>query len=146
MLVWVLVLASPVISGPSPEYLTLLDAAKTEGKVAIGGFGFDPEEVMTLEKGFQKRFGFPIKITHDPTHIRDIPPKVIAGGFDVVEVNVAGGIRSWSQSGGWSRSTGRCSTPNFRSWKKSTGGGQPRTSRVSSTSTASLASCITPHW
>jgi iron(III) transport system substrate-binding protein len=80
-------------SGPSPEYQKLLDAAKAEGKIAIGGFGFDPEEVATLEKGFKKRFGFPVKITHDPTHIRDLPPKVIAGGFDAVEVNVAGGYQ-----------------------------------------------------
>lgn len=93
-LVWVTTwMASPAISGPGSEYLALLDAAKAEGKVAIGGFGFDPEEVTTLEKGFQKRFGFPVKIAHDPTHIRDIPPKVIAGGFDVVEVNVAGGYQ-----------------------------------------------------
>ena len=93
-LVWVTMwMASPAISGPGSEYLALLDAAKAEGKVAIGGFGFDPEEVTTLEKGFQKRFGFPVKIAHDPTHIRDIPPKVIAGGFDVVEVNVAGGYQ-----------------------------------------------------
>jgi ABC-type Fe3+ transport system substrate-binding protein len=94
VLVWVLILsASPVISGSRSEYLALLEAAKAEGKVAIGGFGFDPEEVTTLEKGFLKRFGFPVTITHDPTHIRDIPPKVIAGGFDVVEVNVAGGYQ-----------------------------------------------------
>ena len=50
-----------------------------EGEVAIGGFGFDPEEVTTLEKGFQKRFGFPVKITHDPTHIRDIPLRLLLG-------------------------------------------------------------------
>jgi iron(III) transport system substrate-binding protein len=94
VLVWMLISsAPPAISGPSPEYQALLEAAKAEGKVAIGGFGFDPEEVTTLEKGFRKRFGFPVKITHDPTHIRDIPPKVIAGGFDVVEVNVAGGYQ-----------------------------------------------------
>src|SRR5262245_51384287 len=93
-LVWVAMwMASLAISGPSSEYLALLDAAKAEGKVAIGGFGFDPKEVTTLEKGFQRRFGFPVKIAHDPTHIRDIPPKVIAGGFDVVEVNVAGGYQ-----------------------------------------------------
>jgi iron(III) transport system substrate-binding protein len=85
--------AATVVPGPSPEYLTLLEAAKAEGKVAIGGFGFDPEEVATLEKGFKKRFGFPVKISHDPTHIRDLPPKVIAGGFDAVEVNVGGGYQ-----------------------------------------------------
>jgi iron(III) transport system substrate-binding protein len=78
---------------PTPAYLALLTAARTEGKAVIGGFAFDPEEITTLEKGFQKRFGFPVKLTHDPTHIRDIPPKVIAGGFDVVEVNVAGGYQ-----------------------------------------------------
>jgi iron(III) transport system substrate-binding protein len=78
-------------AGPSPEYLALLEAARAEGKATIGGFAFDPEEIATLEKGFKKRFGFPIKLTHDPTHIRDLPPKVIAGGFDVVELNVAGG-------------------------------------------------------
>ncbi len=78
-------------ASPSPEYLALLEAAKAEGKATIGGFAFDPEEIATLEKGFKKRFGFPIKLTHDPTHIRDLPPKVIAGGFDVVELNVAGG-------------------------------------------------------
>src|SRR5499427_6134402 len=80
---------SAVAAGPSPEYLALLEAAKAEGKATIGGFAFDPEEIATLEKGFKKRFGFPVKLTHDPTHIRDLPPKVIAGGFDVVEVNVA---------------------------------------------------------
>jgi iron(III) transport system substrate-binding protein len=85
--------ASGATPGPSSEYPKLLDAAKAEGKIAIGGFGFDPEEVATLEKGFKKRFGFPVKITHDPTHIRDLPPKVIAGGFDAVEVNVAGGYQ-----------------------------------------------------
>ena len=68
-------LASAATPGPSSEYQKLLDAAKIEGKVAIGGFGFDPEEVATLEKGFNKRFGFSVKITHDPTHIRDIPPR-----------------------------------------------------------------------
>jgi hypothetical protein len=91
-LVGLLVIAgSAVAAGPSPEYLALLEAAKAEGKATIGGFAFDPEEIATLEKGFKKRFGFPVKLTHDPTHIRDLPPKVIAGGFDVVEVNVAGG-------------------------------------------------------
>ena len=91
-LVGMLVIAgSAVAAGPSPEYLALLEAAKAEGKATIGGFAFDPEEIATLEKGFKKRFGFPVKLTHDPTHIRDLPPKVIAGGFDVVEVNVAGG-------------------------------------------------------
>jgi iron(III) transport system substrate-binding protein len=89
----ILLFAATATAGPRPEYLTLLEAAKAEGKVAIGGFGFDPEEVTTLEKGFKKRFGFPVKITHDPTHIRDLPPKVIAGGFDAVEVNVAGGYQ-----------------------------------------------------
>jgi iron(III) transport system substrate-binding protein len=89
----IVLLASTVSPGPSPEYLALLEAAKAEGKVAIGGFAFSPEEVATLEKGFHKRFGFPVKITHDPTHIRDLPPKVIAGGFDAVEVNVAGGYQ-----------------------------------------------------
>jgi iron(III) transport system substrate-binding protein len=93
-------LASAATPGPGPAYQKLLDAAKVEGKVAIGGFGFDPEEVTTLEKGFQKRFGFPVKITHDPTHIRDLPPKVIAGGFDVVEVNVAGGYQIWESERG----------------------------------------------
>jgi hypothetical protein len=78
-------------TGPSPEYLTLLEVAKAEGKATIGGFAFDPEEIVTLEKGFKKRFGFALKLIHDPTHIRDLPPKVIAGGFDVVELNVAGG-------------------------------------------------------
>ena len=91
-LVGMLVIArSAAAAGPSPEYLALLEAAKAEGKATIGGFAFDPEEIATLEKGFKKRFGFPIKLTHDPTHIRDLPPKVIAGGFDVVELNVAGG-------------------------------------------------------
>ena len=91
-LVGMLVIAgSAVAAGPSPEYLALLEAAKAEGKATIGGFAFDPEEIATLEKGFKKRFGFPVKLNHDPTHIRDLPPKVIAGGFDVVEVNVAGG-------------------------------------------------------
>src|SRR5262245_66271015 len=91
-LVGMLVIAgSAGAAGPSPEYLALLEAAKAEGKATIGGFAFDPEEIATLEKGFKKRFGFPVKLTHDPTHIRDLPPKVIAGGFDVVEVNVAGG-------------------------------------------------------
>jgi iron(III) transport system substrate-binding protein len=93
-------LASAATPGPGSAYQKLLDAAKIEGKVAIGGFGFDPEEVTTLEKGFQKRFGFPVKITHDPTHIRDLPPKVIAGGFDVVEVNVAGGYQIWESERG----------------------------------------------
>src|SRR5918995_710945 len=93
-------LASAATPGPSSAYQKLLDTAKIEGKVAIGGFGFDPEEVATLEKGFQKRFGFPVKITHDPTHIRDLPPKVIAGGFDVVEVNVAGGYQIWESERG----------------------------------------------
>jgi iron(III) transport system substrate-binding protein len=96
----ILLLASATSSGPSPDYQTLLDAAKAEGKVALGGFGFDPEEVTTLEQGFKKRFGFPVKITHDPTHIRDLPPKVIAGGFDVVEVNVAGGYQIWESERG----------------------------------------------
>ncbi len=82
---------SGVAADPSPAYLALLEAAKAEGKAVMGGFAFDPEEIATLEKGFKQRFGFPVKLTHDPTHIRDIPPKVIAGGFDVVEVNVAGG-------------------------------------------------------
>src|ERR687887_1179913 len=91
-LVGMLVLAEgAVAAGPPPEYLALLEAAKAEGKATIGGFAFDPEEIATLEKGFKRRFGFPIKLTHDPTHIRDLPPKVIAGGFDVVELNVAGG-------------------------------------------------------
>ncbi|HSX82131.1 MAG TPA: hypothetical protein VLQ80_26670, partial [Candidatus Saccharimonadia bacterium] len=91
-MVGMLVIAgSAVAAGPSPEYLALLEAARAEGKAVIGGFAFDPEEITTLEKGFKKRFGFPVKLTHDPTHIRDLPPKVIAGGFDVVEVNVAGG-------------------------------------------------------
>jgi hypothetical protein len=54
---------------PSPAYLALLEAARAEGKAVIGGFAFDPEEVATLEKGFKKRFGFPVKLTHDPTHI-----------------------------------------------------------------------------
>ena len=91
-LVGMLVIAgSTRAAGPSPEYLALLEAAKAEGKAIIGGFAFDPEEIATLEKGFKKRFGFPVKLTHDPTHIRDLPPKVIAGGFDVVELNVAGG-------------------------------------------------------
>jgi ABC-type Fe3+ transport system substrate-binding protein len=80
-----------VAAEPGPEYLALLAAAKTEGKAVLGGFGFEPEDLATLEKGFKKRFGFPVKLTHDPTHIRDLPPKVVAGGFDVVEVNVAGG-------------------------------------------------------
>jgi iron(III) transport system substrate-binding protein len=94
VLSWMSVLwGSPALASASPDYLALLETAKTEGKVAIGGFGFDPEEVTVLEKGFQKRFGFPVKITHDPTHIRDLPPKVVAGGFDVVEVNVAGGYQ-----------------------------------------------------
>jgi len=90
----VVLLVSPgngVTADPSPAYLALLEAAKAEGKAVIGGFAFDPEEIATLEKGFKQRFGFPVKLTHDPTHIRDLPPKVIAGGFDVVEVNVAGG-------------------------------------------------------
>ncbi len=82
---------SGVAADPSPAYLALLEAAKAEGKAVMGGFAFDPEEIATLEKGFKQRFGFPVKLTHDPTHIRDLPPKVIAGGFDVVEVNVAGG-------------------------------------------------------
>src|SRR5262245_20900871 len=82
---------SAVAADPNPAYLALLEAAKAEGKAVIGGFAFDPEEIATLEKGFKQRFGFPVKLTHDPTHIRDLPPKVIAGGFDVVEVNVAGG-------------------------------------------------------
>jgi iron(III) transport system substrate-binding protein len=82
---------SAVAADPSPAYLALLEAAKAEGTAVIGGFAFDPEDIATLEKGFKKRFGFPVKLTHDPTHIRDLPPKVIAGGFDVVEVNVAGG-------------------------------------------------------
>ena len=100
-LVGMLVIArSAVAAGPSPEYLALLEAAKAEGKATIGGFAFDPEEIATLEKGFKKRFGFPVKLTHDPTHIRDLPPKVIAGGFDVVELNVAGGIRSWNHHEG----------------------------------------------
>jgi iron(III) transport system substrate-binding protein len=90
MLLAALAIAAPE---PSPEYLALLQAAKVEGKAVIGGFAFDPEEVATLEKGFKQRFGFPVKITHDPTHIRDIPPKVIAGGFDVVHLNVAGGYQ-----------------------------------------------------
>jgi ABC-type Fe3+ transport system substrate-binding protein len=93
MVVSMLALAAVAIGGPSPEYLALLEAAKAEGKVAIGGFAFDPEEVETLAKGFKKRFGFPVKIASDPTHIRDIPPKVIAGGFDVVELNVGGGYQ-----------------------------------------------------
>src|SRR2546427_7611198 len=90
----VVLLVTPVgavAAAPSPAYLALLEAAKAEGKAVIGGFAFDPEEIATLEKGFKKRFGFPVKLTHDPTHIRDLPPKVIAGGFDVVELNVAGG-------------------------------------------------------
>ena len=82
---------SGVAADPSPAYLALLEAAKAEGKAVMGGFAFDPEEIATLGKGFKQRFGFPVKLTHDPTHIRDLPPKVIAGGFDVVEVNVAGG-------------------------------------------------------
>src|SRR6266446_8754647 len=91
-IVGMLVIAgSGVAADPSPAYLALLEAAKAEGTAVIGGFAFDPEEITTLEKGFKKRFGFPVKLTHDPTHIRDLPPKVIAGGFDVVEVNVAGG-------------------------------------------------------
>ena len=89
-----------VAAGPSPAYLALLEAAKAEGKAVIGGFAFDPEEIATLEKGFKKRFGFPVKLTHDPTHIRDLPPKVIAGGFDVVEVNVAGGHQILESSRG----------------------------------------------
>jgi len=84
-------LVGVVTAAPSPAYVALLEAAKAEGKAVIGGFAFDPEEIATLEKGFKKRFGFPVKLSHDPTHIRDLPPKVIAGGFDVVEVNVAGG-------------------------------------------------------
>ena len=71
--------------------LGLLEAAKAEGKATIGGFAFDPKEIATLEKGFKKRFGFPIKLNHNPTHIRDLPPKVIAGGFDVVETPVPTG-------------------------------------------------------
>ena len=91
MVVMLVTSGSAGAAGPSPEYRALLEAAKTEGKATIGGFTFDPEEIVTLEKGFKKRFGFPVKLTHDPTHIRDLPPKVIAGGFDVVQVNVAGG-------------------------------------------------------
>lgn len=91
-LLW-LALAAVVAADPTPEYLALREGAKAEGKVVMGGFAFDPEEVTTLAKGFQKRFGFPVKITHDPTHIRDLPPKVIAGGFDVVELNVGGGYQ-----------------------------------------------------
>ena len=92
----VALLVSPgnsVAAAPSPAYLTLLEAARAEGKAVLGGFAFDPEEIATLEQGFKQRFGFPVKLTHDPTHIRDLPPKVIAGGFDVVEVNVAGGYQ-----------------------------------------------------
>lgn len=89
----VMLVTAPATAGPGPAYQALLEAAKAEGKVVIGGFAFDPEEVATLEKGFKQRFGFPVKIAHDPTHIRDIPPKVIAGGFDVVELNVAGGYQ-----------------------------------------------------
>src|SRR2546422_5458817 len=91
LVVLLVIAGSAVAAGPSAEYLALLEVAKAEGKATIGGFAFDPEEIATLEKGFKKRFGFPVKLTHDPTHIRDLPPKVIAGGFDVVEVNVAGG-------------------------------------------------------
>jgi hypothetical protein len=40
---------------------------------------------MTLEAGFQKRFGFPVKILHNPTHIIEIFPQVIVGGFDRVK-------------------------------------------------------------
>ena len=62
-MVGVLVIAgSAVAAGPSPEYLALLEAAKAEGKAVIGGFAFDPEEIATLEKGFKKRFGFPVKL------------------------------------------------------------------------------------
>jgi iron(III) transport system substrate-binding protein len=96
----IVLLASATTPGPSSDYQALLDAAKAEGKVALGGFAFDPEDVATLEKGFKQRFGFPVKITHDPTHIRDLPPKVIAGGFDVVEVNVAGGYQIWESQRG----------------------------------------------
>ena len=96
----IVLLASATTPGLSSDYQTLLDAAKVEGKVALGGFAFDPEDVATLEKGFKQRFGFPVKITHDPTHIRDLPPKVIAGGFDVVEVNVAGGYQIWDSPRG----------------------------------------------
>ena len=100
-LIGMLVIAgSAAAAGPSPEYLALLEAAKAEGKATIGGFAFDPEEIATLEKGFKKRFGFPVKLTHDPTHIRDLPPKVIAGGFDVVELNVAGGHQVLESSRG----------------------------------------------
>src|SRR2546426_12826105 len=85
-LVGMLVIAgSAVAVGPSAEYLTLLEAAKAEGKATIGGFAFDPEEIATLEKGFKKRFGFPVKLAHDPKHIRDLPRKVIAGGLEAVE-------------------------------------------------------------
>src|SRR4029434_3985743 len=91
-LVGMLVIAgSAVAAAPRAEYLALLEAAKDKGKATIGGFAFDPEEIATLEKGFKKRFGFPVKLTHDPTHIRDLPPELFAGAFDVVEVNVAGG-------------------------------------------------------
>jgi ABC-type Fe3+ transport system substrate-binding protein len=91
MVVLLVAAGGAIAAEPSPEYLALLAAAKTEGKAVLGGFAFEPEDLATLEKGFKKRFGFPVKLTHDPTHIRDLPPKVIAGGFDVVEVNVAGG-------------------------------------------------------
>lgn len=89
--VWLLTPIRVAAAAPSPAYQALLAAARAEGKAVIGGFAFDPEEIATLEQGFKKRFGFAVKLTHDPTHIRDIPPKVIAGGFDVVEGNVAGG-------------------------------------------------------
>ena len=133
-------------AGPSPEYLALLEAARAEGKATIGGFAFDPEEIATLEKGFKKRFGFPIKLTHDPTHIRDLPPKVIAKGFDVVELNVAGGHQVRESPQGLAQVEWSMFATSFRSWTRSIASGRRRIRHACSISMPSLAWYTIPNW
>ena len=92
-LVGMLVIAgSAVAGGPSPEYLALLEAAKARAKGRLAASPLTRKRLPRWRRVLRSGFAFRSSWAATPPPSRP-SPKVMAGGFDVVEANVAGGHR-----------------------------------------------------
>jgi ABC-type Fe3+ transport system substrate-binding protein len=81
-------------SAPS-EFELMVERARASNHTVRAALGFHPDEtVKALEKGFEERWGFPLKLESEPGHPnRDMPAKITAAG------ETGKGVLDWGPTG-----------------------------------------------
>ena len=87
--------AAPTATPVPTAFDLLVQRAKASSHVVRGGLGFHPDTtVKALEEGFEKRFGFPLKLENEPGHpARDMPTKILTAG------STKTGVLDWGPTG-----------------------------------------------